>query len=174
MSRGLKARTNMTQAIPVKVSAQSGAASSAAKATGSVGRGSARMRVHQRVRHPRKIHAGSAMTQALHVGAGAFEEKKKLVREALGLVIAGSAAKIDQPRAVLNLALLGDNARRMVLFRKLDGGIRHGTSAKIIGAEIFTDPLGQSAEPGIRIAGIGAQDFIVARDRFLVHRAQIF
>src|SRR5262245_10074769 len=95
----------------------------------SVARRAARMGVHQRVGHLGELHAWSAVTQALHIRASAFEEKEELIGQTVRFEKSGISAKLHQTSAVLVLALFGDDARRMVFFRKLDGGIRHRATA---------------------------------------------
>src|SRR5258705_8232343 len=129
---------------------------------------------YQRVRHFREPAPGPAASLALNVSAGSLVKQEQFLRQFFRFHEAGFAAELHQALALLILGFFDDGARGMVLVGKLDGRIRHRTTAKIRGAEIVSDAFDQCAKLRIRIARMSASRFIVSGDGVAVQRAQIF
>src|SRR5215831_18905178 len=105
----------------------------------------------------REANSRAATTAALFVDAGAFKEKEQFVRESLRLDVTGLAAESYEPFALTRLVLLDHDARGVILFRNLDGGIGHRATAIRYLAEI----LAHQGDPGIDLT------FRIARMRAL-------
>lgn len=146
----------------------------AANENAALGGGAACVGIDQSVGHLREFDARSAVTLTLNVGAGALEEEEELIGQSIGLEVSRVGAKLHQPRSVVGLAFLDDDARRVVLLGKLDGGIRHRTAAVNFVAKLISRRFDKGPQLRIGIAGVRPHHLLVTRESRGSHAAQIF
>lgn len=104
--------------------------------------------------HPRSRSAGS---DALHVHASAFEQKKNFVGEPLRIAISGLPAERGNVLALMGLVGLDDRPCRMAFLGNLDCGIGQRTAAVSAIRHVAPDALHPSVQLCQRVAWMGSR-----------------